>query len=186
MPDYPPIEGLKAAVDRRIQPIPAGAASPVVLRAAEALRKTYPADMYGTKVADMPTTDPRAFSDVGAYTPIDMSRIPGSLFSPHSDQESMVVNPALSATYPQTMVEDTMAHELEHVRQGRTQDVMDRIRQHSLPYEDRPNEKAAFDASAAYRHARYAKPSWKFEPPPAFLEKALTALGDMYVPRGKQ
>lgn len=150
MPDYPPIDALKAAVERRILPVKAGDASPIAMRAQEALRKVFPADMVGVNVREMPMTNPRAFSDVlGSVSigPIQLST--GRTFGT-GDPAQIDLNPALTAGFPEHAVEGVIAHELEHVRQGRTRDPLSRMKEFALPYAKRPDELAASTAERTY------------------------------------
>lgn len=145
---------LKAQVERKILPDQAGQMTPATMRAASAIRKTYPADMAGVKVNEQSMLDPYAFSSILASTPSRATEILRQQFKEmkQPDYESFEVNPAVSALYPQNALEKTMAHELEHIRQNRTEDPLEALRQHvKLAYNDRPIEKSAREAADKYK-----------------------------------
>lgn len=150
MPDYPPITGLKTAVERKLIPQGATDASPVALRALAVLGKQYPADTAGVRVQDMPMDDPRAFSSTLATTPIKGANTIVGL--PERDPETITVNPAVSAIFPQSSVQDTLSHELEHIRQNRygRNPLMRLADNIELPYDQQPDENAAFAAQRQY------------------------------------
>lgn len=149
MPDYPPIDALQQAVQRRILPTQAGEASPVALRALANVAKQYPADMMGVRVHEMPMTDRHAFSNTLASTTMKGQSRLGNGFTEH-DPEEIMINPGVTAVFPQAQVEGTLAHELEHIRQNRTGDPEIRHYQHMLPYESQPDEIAAFKSRRVY------------------------------------
>lgn len=126
---------LEEDVHRRILPRPASpTSSPLTDRAVEALRKAYPADMTGVDIQDMPWTDPKAAS---------------TIFGKTSPESEVRVNPIIGAAFPQEVAEETIAHELQHVRQNRASrdPQMDMLRELKIPYEQRPSEIEATNAA---------------------------------------
>lgn len=176
MPDYPPIDGLQQAVERKILPRKAGDVSPVVMRAAEGLRHLYPADMYSTDVKELPLTHPHAFSNIIGETPIDTA----SIGIPNKENpEAIQINPAVGMGFAQVEAASTLAHELEHVRQGRTMDPMERINQFSMDYAQRPDEVAA--RKAANRDVMKMPLSPKNGPILFDNETIMNALGGLFL-----
>lgn len=125
---------------RRSMPDMAGDMAPATMRAVNTMRKTYPVDMMGVKVGETPMLDPDAFSNIQAGTPSGANKV-RNLGLPPPDYESIHVNPAVSAGFPQSWIESVLAHELQHVRQNRTMDPREQLRQHvDYAYDDRPIE----------------------------------------------
>lgn len=138
-------------------PQAAGEASPATLRAAATVRKRYPADMTGVTVGE-DWDAPEAFSSTLATTPLALPDSIRALFAgiggKPSDPNHIAVNPAVGMLWPEKETEAILAHELEHIRQNRTGDPGQRIQQHALPYNEQPDEIAAFKAGDEY-NAKY-------------------------------
>lgn len=147
MPSDPSLDDLKAAILAKLQSNlhqPAGSASPVALRALDALKGMYPKDATGVTVEEMDwTRNPNAFTEVIGATRV---RSPKRIY----------LNPFFTALSPQPFIEESVAHELEHVRQ--LQDgppkIEESIREMDIPYWQRPSEIAARRAAQAYGQAR--------------------------------
>lgn len=149
--NLPPLEPLQQDVRRRTTKPMAGEASPVALRALEAMQRWRPAEMPGLRISEYDmSTDPWAFSNVlGSVT----QRVPdevASILGFQPDYERIKLNPALTTLYPENQVEQTVAHELQHVIQNRTQDPYNAIEERQLAYPDRPREQEAFDVANQY------------------------------------
>jgi hypothetical protein len=152
-------------VDRKLQPIPAGAAAPTTLRAIEAVRKTYPKDMVGVGFKEEPWTSRTAFSSQFGATPVKginelLSKALGRPLTGVSDNpDEIELNPMLGF-FPQHFGESVVAHELQHVRQNRrpdstaTDSTLERLKQMKMPYGKQPDEVEAFKAQADYNKAK--------------------------------
>lgn len=146
MPEYPPIAGLKAAVERKILPRPASAhSSPQLDRAVEQLRRAYPADMAGLNIEEMPWSHGYAGTNTLGTT---------------DQQNTIDVNPAMVA-YPQAATESVLAHELQHTRQNNE----GRVDESSIEYFDRPREIDARRAAELYDAAKGSPSGWSMIPP---------------------
>lgn len=172
--EYPPIAGLKN-LQRNLRNPGADEGSPVALRALAALSKQYPADTVGTRVKDMPLDSKYAFSSRLASTP--SQAVNTALELPGSDPNTITLNPALSMSWPQPMVEQTMAHELEHIRQNRANlDPLKALSEYTMPYEEQPSEQSAFKAGDAYAKLHPYIPSLQDEVNTAFSSPLMQQL----------
>ena len=178
MPDYPPIDGLKQAVIQKITNQPAGDAAPATLRAMAMLSKVYPADTVGMRVKDNPVTDKYAYSSKLAETPIDMKNDPGLSPFQAGDPSTVEMNPAVSQVFPQPAIEALLAHELQHIRQNRSDaSPYSRVAQFSQDYEKRPDEIAGFNAADAYKQKMGINTA-----PTQDQMSATDWLGQLYIP----
>lgn len=122
---------------------------PALQRATTKLDKRFPSDMAGVEVQPMSWLDPQAGSNVLGTTTIK------------TGPQHIEVNPALSLAFPQAAVEHNLAHELEHVRQNRSDSTPLRaLKELQQPYFDRPSEKAAREAARSYDRETGAPTSW--------------------------
>lgn len=144
---------MKTLVERHLTNQPAGMTTPAVMRAMKEMQRFNGAgDMAGVRVEDMPMTDPDAFSNTLARTPVDFRKI---FEKSHTDPEKIEMNPGVSASFPPSALASTLMHELQHVKQNRASldslpaQVL-RLKQFGLPYEKRPDEIAGFDAATRY------------------------------------
>lgn len=178
MPDYPPIDGLKQAVIQKITNQPAGDADPATLRAMAMLSRVYPEDSVGVRVKDNPVTDKYAFSSKLAETPVDMKNDQGLSMFKQGDPSTIEMNPAVSMAFPQPAIESILAHELQHIRQNRSDaSPYSRVAQFSQEYGDRQDEKDAWGATDAYKQLMGINTT----PSPDSVS-ATDWLGKLYIP----
>lgn len=150
-----PLDGLKAQgyptppkpPMPNIQNVGSGGKDPAIDRAVAALQGEYPTDLRGVDVQPMNWRDPLAGSTVTGITYTDRPL----------DAQSIELNPALTSAFPQSTVNNTLAHELQHVRQNRAAGSQENaIAQHlkelDAPYNKRPSEEEAFAVGSDYRH----------------------------------
>lgn len=123
-------------------------------RAVREIEKTYPADMVGVDVKPMDMMNPLAFSNVLGATD-------------HKDNQ-ITINPAVPMAFsdPQALTEQTIAHELQHVRQnksghpGRTFAEMTSLND----YFNEGAEKDARAASESYSAMKHQPTSFSLDP----------------------
>lgn len=110
---------------------------PTVVRAINALRKVYGNDpaIRPEEINMMPIDHPYAFSTVNGATAPD---------------NQIVINPLVAALGDQQMVDSTVAHEVQHVRQNPNKDLHTYLKDLKLPYEQRPSEIDARDAASDF------------------------------------
>ncbi len=149
------IEGLQ-----RLMPQPAGLTSPAVERAMGALQRKTPGVWRGINVKNLPLDHSLSFSNTYAQTPAvipdSMKRFyEGVMAKNPAELNTISMNPAVGMVFPDEEIETTLAHELKHVDQNRTEDPFPRMMERlELPYDQRQEEKAAFAAENAYRSSR--------------------------------
>lgn len=137
-------------LQRGYMPPQAGQASPTTMRAEAAVRKEFPADMFGVKVGDLPFTDPESFSNILMSTPTKLPPGVADYQDAIGDPDSVSVNPAIDMVFGQTDANAMLAHELQHIRQNRTKDPMESLREFKIPYTKRPSELEAEMARKAW------------------------------------
>lgn len=121
---------------------------PGLQRAVTKIDKTYPQDTAGVDITTTPWADPAAGSNTLGSTWVKRG------------PQHIEINPALSMGFPQSAVEHTLAHELEHVRQNRRSPAVSALDELQLPYFDRPSEKAAREAANQYDTEQGAPAHW--------------------------
>lgn len=151
------IKRAQADIQRKLMPPAAGDALPGTMRAADAMRKDYPADMVGVRVVDMPWDSPEAFSNILGATPTklpeELLKLLPSWRGAQGDPESIEVNPGSSIMEPQGALNSVLAHELQHVRQNRNGDPIQRLKERQIDYSERPSELEAQLAARRYEEA---------------------------------
>lgn len=142
-----PLEGLKSAGF----PVPPKAPKPntwnqgsngqdpALDRAVWGLQAEQPMLPWDVDIKTMPWKYPYAGSNILGTTDVA---------SPNSIQ----LNPAVTMAFPQNLANLTLVHEMEHVKQGRSNPnhALDALKERALPYEDRPSEIEANKAEAKY------------------------------------
>ena len=112
MPDYPPIEGLKTAIEAKQKQYGQRPATPypAMDRAVESLRREYPNDMADVNVRQMGLQNPFAFTYTVGTTDGSQKNV---------RPQHVELNPILEMLYPESLIQSTVAHELQHVRGNR-------------------------------------------------------------------
>lgn len=139
------LQGLKEAINRKILPRQASSA-PWLDRAVAELSKVYPKDTIGLDVAENSWDHPTAGSTELGTTQIA--------------DDQIRTNPVLSI-FPQGLTEQTLAHELQHVRQNRAGGREAAKYEGYLPYNARPSEKDAMKAGNAYNTLKGRTGDWE-------------------------
>lgn len=148
MPDYPLINNDEAN-RAKLQPRKA-TANPTLDKAIAQLERIYPADMLGTKVNSMSWDSPYIGSNVAGST--------------NTDSGDVEINPFITTAFPQGLTEQTLAHELQHVRQHRTSGPVEHLKNLMLGYDERPEEKEARTAANSYNTLMGVKGNWESDP----------------------
>lgn len=128
-----------------MMPRPASPESPPVLdRAVERVRQAYPQDMAGTSISMWPIVDYFTGSTLMGRTPSNPTG-------------EIQLNPLYTTLIPQEGIEETIAHELEHVRQVRRGQAPEL----NTEYGKRPSEIEARAAEDRYNRLR-GRPAYGF------------------------